>query len=101
MKQGSTVKCRDLPVPPEDSGYLYISDIYDDFHIGDSFYFQCERGFWRPADNSTEPFGFPCVEGNYTHTMVGEFNLTSIDQKCVKDDNYVPGCKVQDRQVQR
>ena len=30
--------------------------------------------------------------------MQGEYNESSMDQQCVEDENYVPGCKVQDRQ---
>ena len=91
------VKCRDYPVPPAENNYTYINQPKDDVHIGELFKFQCPRGYWRPADNSTEPFGFLCLEGNYTETMVGEYNLTSMDQKCEPDPYYVPGCKVQDR----
>ena len=98
VKQGSKVKCRNYPKPVEENDYIYINKTIDDIHIGEMFYFQCHRGFWRPEDNSTEPFGFPCTAGNYTVTMEGEYNETSIDQPCVTDENYVAGCKVQDRQ---
>lgn len=99
VRIASSVKCRDYPVPPAENGYLYITQPKDDVHLGEMFLFQCERGFWRPADNSTEPFGFPCMEGNDTESVVGEYNLTSIDQKCEADPYYIPGCKVQDRQT--
>ena len=33
-----------------------------------------------------------------TCLMQGEYNESSMDQQCVEDENYVPGCKVQDRQ---
>ena len=69
MKVGSPVKCRDVPDPPAENGYLFITDPKADVHIGEEFLFQCKRGEWRPEDNSTEPFGFPCTLGNYTFTM--------------------------------
>ena len=97
VKIGPKVKCRDYPKPAAENGYLSITKSIDDVRIGESYYFQCERGFWRPEDNSTEPFGFPCTEGNFTETFVGEYNLSSIEQKCLNDEFYVPGCKVQDR----
>ena len=33
-----------------------------------------------------------------TCLLQGEYNESSMDQQCVEDENYVPGCKVQDRQ---
>ena len=94
---GSRVKCRDYPQPAAENNYTEITSPKDDVHIGEMYYFQCARGYWRPEDNSTEKFGFPCTEGNYTFTMQGEYNESSIDQKCVTDESYIPGCKVQDR----
>ena len=78
MKVGSPVKCRDVPDPPADNGYLFITDPKSDVHIGEEFLFQCKRGEWRPEDNSTEPFGFPCTLGNYTFTMQADM-LAMLD----------------------
>ena len=97
VKKGTPVKCRVPPTPVDGSGYEKVTEVWEDVRIGEEFLFKCKRGEWRPEDNSTEAFGFPCELGNYTFTMEGEYNESSLDQVCETDENYVPGCKVQDR----
>ena len=57
VSRGADVKCRDYPKPDTAMKYREVTKKTADVHLGESFFFRCDRGYWRENDNHTEPFG--------------------------------------------